>query len=76
METSLCLGQCEKFLLVYLGFPGAHIHICEALELEVQEYDEVVDDPSVLEESPRSDQLIPCIMTITIKKKRVGYCHR
>lgn len=47
--------------------------ICEALELERQGHDEVVDDPPV---PPRSGQLIPCVMTTSMKKKNVLYCCR
>ncbi|PKU34768.1 ubiquitin carboxyl-terminal hydrolase 4 [Limosa lapponica baueri] len=41
----------------------------EAQELEEQGYDEVDDNPSMLEETPRSGQLIPHIMTTSMKKK-------
>lgn len=46
-----------------------HLYIAyEALELEEHGHNEVDGDSSMLEESPRSGQLIPCIVTAFMKK--------
>lgn len=41
----------------------------EVLDLDGQGHDEVENDPSIFEESPRSGQPVPHIMTISMKKK-------